>query len=299
MRRAALTLVAALLATGCSSKPHEPAPKYGEAAIAEVADRLKLSFGPTSPDIIPTLPDKYGPTDFYQFVARYQATFSSAWIDTLQKQGLQVGWPGDLRLLTQARGDSPQEFSTACRSLNLGKPVVGPTTESIFYCAKDAMSVPGTIHYPQGTLWVPIDALTAQWQGAKLVEGSRSTKSEQISQAAFAYITAAWADALTRQIRAFAGQWQLYLPVMERSDVALTFGYCIAGAIGWAAYGNDAVVPQAARIALGARVQTAGGVDSDPLIQGYTAALTHGFTRRSIGACISAYWVRSDALAEG
>jgi hypothetical protein len=299
VRRVAFVL-AVLLMAGCSGEPRPPAPKYGNEAIKEVANRLNQALQASDTLVRPVLPDEYREMDFYNFTTGYQFAFAQLWVTMLNRQGLDVEWPGDLRLLTRGKGDSPTEFPTNCSFSNFAQPKVTPASKSIFYCAKDPMRVPGPVHYPQGTLWVPIDALMAQWRAAKIVGPSAATKGQQIAQAAFVYLTAAWGDALTRQIRAYAGgRWNLHVPVMERADVALVFGYCVAGAMGWATYGegDSTVIPLAVTITLGSQVQTGGGASADPLIKEYTTALVHGFTNHSIGSCVDKHWVRENAPA--
>lgn len=264
------------------SRPNQTTP---EQSIVTVASKLDIPFGSVSADDrkLLVLPDTYTESDLDVFVTNYRIVFDDAWILTLQRAGLDVGWPGDLRYLAHGQGGSAPTPTTSCPDANERSGKVNLDTGTIFYCATDSMDsmqVPGMVSYPQGTLWVPLKALQ---QPINVVGPTAIPRGQQAAQALFVHLTAEWADGLSRQIRAFAAaQWKINLPRLEQANLALEFAYCVAGAMGLAVFGPYSAVAAAVYMLYGDETGMPMSVNA--------AALKDGFAKGTIGACVRSYW---------
>lgn len=281
----ALCVVVAL-AGGCSSgkEDKQAGPK---AAIAAVAAQLDVPLVGAPPEAYQKLmlPERYDRTDLVGFIDAYKVVFGQNWMGALQRQKLHVGWPGDLRLLTEdtSKDGWPPTGATQCPELNGNNATVGPAAPHIFYCAKDSMSVPGLVQYPQGTLWAPIEALGARAMAADLLGEEFGTPPKQVTQVLVVELTAAWSDALTRQIRAHAQEdLGISLPVFEQREGTRTFGYCVAGLLARSAFGPVSAAPRAVGMVY--------GQETESPFKEYAAALRQGYETNTLRACVQRYW---------
>lgn|GEM_PF-4196217 len=265
----------------------------GSRAIEAVAWWLDVPLNTTGPNTYQklNLPENTQELDFYGFEAAWEEAFNRNWNRMLAARNFGSGaWPGDVRFMTSAKGDSPDTGTTTCPKLNNDNREVKPESLSIFYCAADPIrpfrSDDEVAKYERGTLWVPIAELMRLWREVRMGGGMQTTHAQQVTQAAFVHLTASWADALPRQLRALAAEKGAQLPVFERVGRAHEFGYCVAGAMGRTVFGTGdaSVITQA----------LPPNFQADRVLEGKITALRLGFHKNSLGACIKAYWPKTD-----